>query len=224
MEGLDWIASNAAVVVPAIRVANMSLGRPGTLDDNPALRASVRALYDLGITVVAAAGNDATLEVSQQVPATYPEVLAIASTTAADGQSSCAAHPAPVPRDTASYFTTDGAYVPLTGIGVTVSAPGEDKEDISRRCTLSATSILSTRLGGGTVRYLGTSMAAPHVAGVAALLVEQGGATAPEDVRRRVRLGADAAGAAPLDSPSGTYTSDGVREGVLFAPGALATP
>ena len=50
----------------------MSLGRPGTLDDNPALRASVQVLAQAGITVVVAAGNDSTLEVSGQVPATYP--------------------------------------------------------------------------------------------------------------------------------------------------------
>lgn len=223
MQGLDWVAQNAGTVVPNIRVVNMSLGRQGTLDDNPALRASVQAVYLAGIVVVVAAGNDPSLEVSQQVPATYPEVMAIASTTALGGASSCRAHASPVAADTASYFTTDGEYDALTGIGVTVSAPGEDKENISRGCFLSSVGILSTRLGGGTTRMSGTSMAAPHVTGVVALMMEQGRAVAPEDVRRRLRISAYSLDSAPLDSPASSYSFDNEREGVVSAPGVLAT-
>lgn len=68
--GLNWVAANAALVTPPIRVVNMSLGRPGTLNDNPLQRAAVQNLVAKGIAVIVAAGNDATLEVSQQVPAT----------------------------------------------------------------------------------------------------------------------------------------------------------
>jgi len=225
MAGLDWVGSHAASVSPRIRVVNMSLGRPGTLDDNPALRASVQFLYNAGIVVVVAAGNDASTDVSQQVPATYPEVLAIASTTAANGTSACRWHPGAVMADTASYFTTDGSYNDLTGIGVTVSAPGEDNEIINRSCFLGSVGILSTRLGGGTTRMSGTSMAAPHVTGVAALMVEkangQAASLTPEDVRSRLRLNVLSPGIAPLDSPASGYSFDGEREGVVSAAGAL---
>jgi hypothetical protein len=132
MAGLDWIADHAALVTPPIRVVNMSLGRQGTLDDNPALRASVQALTRAGITIIVAAGNDGSLDVSQQVPATYPEVIAVASTTATAGSSACGVHPIPVAANTASYFTTDGEFDLATGIGVSASAPGEDHEDIAR--------------------------------------------------------------------------------------------
>lgn len=212
MAGLDWIASQ-----PAIRVVNMSLGRSGSVNDNPALHAAVKALYDLGIVVVVAAGNDPNSDVSQRIPAAYPEVLAIASTTALNGASSCGFHPEPVVMDTASYFTTDGA-------GVTISAPGEEREDISKSCFLRSVGILSTRLGGGTTRMSGTSMATPHAAGVAALLVEQTSTLTPEDVRRKLAGGADAIGEAPLDSPSSGYTFDTRREGILYSPAALTTP
>jgi subtilisin len=223
MTGLDWIADNAALVAPPVRVVNMSLGRQGTLDDNPALRASVQALTEAGITVVVAAGNDRSLDVSQQVPATYPEVIAVASTTATAGASACGDHPSPVAADTASYFTTDGEFDLATGIGVSVSAPGEDHEDIGKNCLLKSVGILSTRLGGGTIRMSGTSMAAPHVAGVVALMAQQSALT-PEEARRRLRRGADAVDTAPFDSPAGGYTFDGEREGVVSAPGALAAP
>jgi subtilisin family serine protease len=222
MAGLDWIAAHATEVSPAIRVVNMSLGRRGTLNDNPALRDLVQTVVEAGITVVVAAGNDSTLEVSDQVPATYPGVVAVASTTATAGSSACGGHPSPVSSDTASYFTTDGAFDSLTG-GVSVSAPGEDHEDINRSCFLSSVGILSTRLGGGTVRMSGTSMAAPHVAGVVALMAEQSAVT-PDVARRRLRLGADGVTIAPLDSPAGGYSFDGEREGVVSAPGALSAP
>jgi subtilisin family serine protease len=224
MAGLDWIADHATLVSPPIRVVNMSLGRPGSLGDNPALHASVHAVTLAGLTVVVAAGNDSTMEVSEQVPATYPEVIAVASTTATAGTSACAGHPNPVLADTASFFTTDGAFDSTTGVGVSVSAPGEDREDISKSCFLKSVGILSTRLGGGTVRMSGTSMAAPHVTGVVALMAQQSPALTPNDARRRLRLGADALDTAPFDSPGAGYSFDGEREGVVSAPGALLAP
>ena len=66
----------------------------------------------------------------------------------------------------------------------------------------------------------GTSMAAPHVAGVVALMAEQSQVT-PDDVRRRLQLGADRVDTAPLGSPASGYSFDGQREGVVSVSGAL---
>jgi subtilisin family serine protease len=224
MAGLEWIAQNAALVVPQIRVVNMSLGRPGTLGDNPALRQAVQAVYNLGISIVVSAGNDQSKEVSQQVPATYPEVMAIASTTALNGSNQCRWFNGFIAADTASYFSTDGAFNPATGIGVTVSAPGADKENISKGCFAQSVGILSTKLGGGTTRLSGTSMSAPHVAGVVALMWQKAlngtGTLSPEAARSTIRTTAARVGVAPLNSPTSGYTFDGEREGIVWAPGA----
>ncbi|OLE71465.1 MAG: hypothetical protein AUI36_02635 [Cyanobacteria bacterium 13_1_40CM_2_61_4] len=190
---------------------NMSLGRPGTVDDNPAMRDLVAALDAAGVSVVAAAGNDPAADVSNQIPAAYPTVAAVASTTAVGGSNLCRFLSAPIAADTASYFTTDG-------VQVLISAPGDEREDVSRACLLQATGILSLKLGGGTTRMSGTSMASPHVAGVAARFYQQNPAYSPSDVRGWIAADASRPGVAPLNSPSSAYTFDGVREGIAQAP------
>jgi subtilisin family serine protease len=210
MAGLDWVASNWNSVSPPIRVANLSLGRDGAVDDNPVLHAAVQAVTAAGVTVVVAAGNDQSKDVSTQIPAAYPEVLAIASTTARTGglpsTGACKTAP-PIAADTASYFTTDGT-------GVFLSAPGEEAENISKSCFIQSFGVLSLALGGGTTRMSGTSMAAPMVSGVVALAAQAGLALAQSD--------ATSVGVAPLNSPASGYTFDGVREGVVNALAAVA--
>jgi len=210
MAGLDWVLANHALVQPNIRVINMSLGRAGSVDDNPSFHDLIKSLEAAGVAVVVAAGNDASAEISQMIPAAYTEVIAVASTTALAGSNQCRFLSAAIAADTASYFTTDGA-------NVVVSAPGEDAENVSRACLISSTGILSTRLGGGTTRMSGTSMASPHVAGIVARHFQANPAFTVSDVRQFLAVDAARKTVAPLDSPASGYTFDGIREGIAQA-------
>ena len=216
--GLTWVVDNAGSVSPPIRVVNMSLGRPASGDDS-SMRAAVNAVAAAGITIVTSAGNDPNVETSSQVPAKFTAVMAIASTTAEDGaKNKCRRDQVQILADTASYFTTDGG-------SVAVSAPGERREDVMKGCSVAADGILSLAPGGGTARMFGTSMAAPHVAGVVALMWDQaddsGGSLSPGQARIKIVGSAIRQGQAPLNSPTGSYSYDGSREGIVSAPGAL---
>jgi len=211
MAGLDWVLDFHAAVTPKIRVVNMSLGRPGDIDDNPELRNLIVALEAAGVAVVVSAGNSASVETSQMIPAGYPEVISVASTTAVTGTNGCRRLASPIAADTASFFTTDGA-------GVTVSAPGEDSESVDKSCLISSLGILSLKLGGGTTRMSGTSMAAPHVSGIVARYFQQYPSWTVAMARQYVRDRAAGKGVAPRNSPTTSYTFDGIREGVAQAP------
>jgi hypothetical protein len=177
------------------------------------------------------------MEISQLVPAGFPEVLAVASTTATGGIRTCllaGQNISPIPADAASAFTTDGA-------GVTISAPGEEWTDIVDLSFLGCQGLqygtLSTTLGtAGATRKLvpslaearGSSFAAPLVAGTVARVMQKllvtldSGATTVEGVRSWLRTNASRAGVAPVDNPLGGtiffFSFDGVREGIAQAP------
>ncbi|WP_128101694.1 S8 family peptidase [Paenibacillus sp. DCT19] len=125
--GLVFAANNG------VQVINLSLGGPM---GEAFLQAAVQYAWDRGAVIIAAAGNDNTSY--PIVPASYPNVIAVASTD---------------PSDLKSNFSNYGPWVDM-------AAPGD--------------TILSTYLGGSYAYLSGTSMAAPHVAGVAALLAAKG--------------------------------------------------
>lgn len=218
LQGLQWVLNSTI----DFRVVNMSLG--GVLgtgescDADTAYPPVIAALNDVGITVVAAAGNDRNREVSEMAPAGCTGVVAVASTMAEAGVNNCRFFAGSLDPDTESYFTTDGAEV-------LVSAPGERSESINRGCVIKFDGVLSLNMGGGTTRMAGTSMAAPHVAGVAALIVDEarqtGAAYTPGDIACWIELGADRAGDAPLPHPV-PASDDGESEGIVSAPEALA--
>jgi subtilisin family serine protease len=134
IEAVMWAADHGADVI------NMSLG---SVYFNQAYQDAINYAHSKGVLVVASAGNcgDASYPLNgcsyqdqPSYPGAYSNVMAVASTTESDGQSS---------------FSTQGSHVDI-------AAPGSF--------------IYSTLKDGGYGAMSGTSQAAPHVAGLAALV------------------------------------------------------
>jgi subtilisin len=142
--GVDHVTANAA----SIDVANMSLGGSGS---SSALDTAISNSVAAGVTYVIAAGNEST-NVSQVMPAGHPDALTVSALADYDGLPGGLADPTCSDRGPDDGFADFSNY----GAGVDLIAPG--------------VCILSTLPGGAYGSASGTSMAAPHVAGAAALL------------------------------------------------------
>jgi len=143
---LNWILANR--VTYGIKVVNMSLGmNGGARDGTDSTSVLVNQLVAAGVFVSVAAGNG-TLQASLYSPSTAP----YATTVAAAGVGSAGRFLAPF---SSQGPTSDGRA------GVDFTAPG-----------VSIRSAASTALNiGPTVVESGTSMAAPYLAGIAALVI-----------------------------------------------------
>jgi subtilisin family serine protease len=136
-------------------VVNMSLGGNEPSD---ALAAAIAAAYDAGVTLVAASGNAVTLNdliygCPVAYPAAYAQVIAVSFTGT---------------QDKLTGFSCTGPQVDL-------AAPGDN---IVSTVPVGSCMFCSPN---GYAAESGTSMASPHVAGVAALLISAGIADANND-------------------------------------------
>ena len=155
------------------KVVNLSLTA-----DSPsfALQSAVDYAYARGVTLVASAGNDAG---PVGYPAAYPSVIAVAA-TACD--------------NTRASYSNFGSSVDLAAPGgaATLSCPSASPLGWVWSASWSPAA------GHGYWGFRGTSMAAPHVSGVAALLVGRG-LTAPQQVMQRLAQTATDLGPAGWD-------------------------
>ncbi|MGH9177659.1 MAG: S8 family serine peptidase [Acidimicrobiales bacterium] len=180
-----------------IRVVNNSWGTsPRPFDANHPVNLATRALHDAGLVVVFAAGNDGH-EGTMNPYSVAPWVISAGSATLTKEKSTFSSMgfefdnslPDPLPADRHLRFEGDriGIYHP------DVSAPGTD---IVSSGTPTGIGVLSPTLPGGTATLSGTSMAAPHVAGLAAVLLEANPALTPDQVRQVLQVTTDPMAAA----------------------------
>ncbi|MBI4128021.1 MAG: S8 family peptidase [Parcubacteria group bacterium] len=161
IEGIRWATENG------MNVINMSVV---TLQDTYEFHEAIRAAFDAGIVIVAAAGNSGG---DVFFPAAYDEVIAVSALDTTNARADFSSH----------------------GPAIDLAAPG--------------VGILSTFKGSGYLELTGTSMAAPYVAGVAALLLatpvgsgdlDGNGAWDPNEVEARLEKTATDLGDAGVDT------------------------
>ena len=184
--GLDWVHQHAA----DIDVVNLSLGGPGV--DTGACGVGDRQVVDpfhigicglvqAGIVVVASAGNE-SVDAATATPAAYPEVITVSAFADTDGRRGGRGRPA---RCDGGPTFHDDRFAPFSNFGasVDVAAPGV--------CVIST---FPTGIPGRSAvceegcyaRASGTSFAAPHVAGAAALLSVRHPDWTPAQIRQHI--------------------------------------
>jgi subtilisin family serine protease len=155
LAGVDWVTANAS----KIGVANMSLGFAGT---SAALNTAIANSVAAGVTYVVAAGNDGA-DAGGFSPASHPDVICVSAIADTDGRCGGAGGTSAYGADdTLAAFSNRGSAVDLAAPGV---------------------GILSTYKGSAYAVLNGTSMASPHVAGAAALVIARDGRIGPANVK-----------------------------------------
>jgi len=163
------------------KIINMSLG--GSLPDTY-LEDAVRYAYNHGVTVVAASGNDGLNSVSY--PAAYDAyVIAVGATTSL--------------KQKASYSNSGSALDITAPGGDTIDHNGDGYIDGILQQTFTPPKFKVF----GYYFYTGTSMATPHVSGVAALILARNSTFTPDQVRNFIQSTAEDLGPPGWDADFG---------------------
>ncbi len=134
------------------QVINMSLGGPFP---SRVLKKAVKYAHDKGVIVICAAGNDGKKKLGY--PAAYPGAVAVAATQ----------------------FDRKTTFYSNYGKNLDIAAPGgntrvDQNGDGQPDGVLQNTIVIGDPTKSDYFPFMGTSMAAPHAAGVAALIVGEG--------------------------------------------------
>ncbi|MEU8761564.1 S8 family serine peptidase [Streptomyces sp. NPDC048659] len=179
-DAITWASGGTVPGVPAnatpARVINLSLG--GASATCPSVyQNAINGAVSRGTTVVVAAGNS-NADVSGFTPANCSNVISVASTSREGNR---------------SFYSNYGSLVD-------VAAPGGETRratDTPGTVTTPENGIYSTLNSGTTVQsaesykpYQGTSMAAPHIAGLAALLKSAKSSLTPAQIESAIKTNA----------------------------------
>ncbi len=196
-DAIRWAAGLPVPGVPnnptPAKVINMSLGGALPCFLSPATQSAITDAFNKGVTVVVAAGNDGK-DAANYNPAGCNNVITVAASD---------------PRGQLTSFSNFGETVEIMGPG-----------GLHTGCSIPADGILSTigsdntsacAVEGDYAYYNGTSMAAPHVAGVAALWLAQDPTLTPKTLLEELQKAARPRTAADCPKPCGAGLLSAVR-------------
>jgi len=182
-DAIRWAAGLPVPGVPnnptPAKVINMSLGGGAPCSASPATQAAINDAVAKGTTVVVAAGNESS-DAAGFIPASCNGVITVAAS------------------DRRGYLATRYSNF---GARVDIMAPGGDVRQDSDNDG-NPDGVLSM-VDGGYAYYNGTSMAAPHTAGVAALLLAEDSSRTPDQVRSLLKARAMTRTATQCPKPCG---------------------
>lgn len=153
VDGMRWAAGLAVTGVPAnanpAKVLNLSLGGSGSCSTTE--QNAINAVVAAGSMLIVAAGNE-NQNASNSAPANCNNVITVAATDRTGDR---------------AYYSNFGSVVEVSGPGGAQAGPGDSDGVLSTLDTGTTTPNNSNTYE----YYQGTSMATPHVAGVASLIV-----------------------------------------------------
>jgi serine protease len=170
-DGIIWASGGTVSGVPVnankARVINMSLGGGGACGSTT--QAAINGARSRGTVVIVAAGNENT-DAGSSNPANCAGVVTVAATNRSGGR---------------AYYSNYGSVVD-------VAAPGGDVRSAGGGILSTLNAGLKAPAGDSYAFYQGTSMATPHVAGVAALMLARNANLTPDEVEAKLKSSARA--------------------------------
>ena len=206
MEALEWVRDNS--VKHNISVLSISMGTSYSSDGKDASSRMANEVVDAGVTVVVAIGNDDNGRNANVVssPGSADKVITVGAVhdrnTVQRNDDIIAGYSQRGPRP------SDGDNDDMDELKPDITAPGSD-----------ITSCMHNTLGS-YISFSGTSMATPHVSGVAALMKEAYPALKPEHIKDILHRSAESKGGASYPGKDGKYNTK-YGWGMLDAYGAV---